>query len=276
MPAQSTGRMRMDGTTILITGATDGLGRELAVRLGTAGARVLIHGRDPERADQVRSTILAAGGPEPEVLLADLASLREVDRLAAGVTGELDVLVNNAGIGFGRSGASRQLSADGIELRFAVNYLAGYRLARLLLPRLRASGRIVNVSSAGQQPIDFSDPMLEHEYDGISAYRRSKLAQIMFTIDLADELGTGGITVNSLHPATFMDTTMVAEGGINPTSTVAEGADATLRLITGPDLPTGRYFSGLRESRALDQAYDAEARKQLRQLSDELIAAALR
>jgi NAD(P)-dependent dehydrogenase (short-subunit alcohol dehydrogenase family) len=266
--------MRMDGKTVLITGATDGLGRELAIRLGTAGTRVLIHGRDPERADQVRTTILAAGGPEPEVLLADLASLREVDRLAAGVTGEVDILVNNAGIGFGRNGASRQLSADGIELRFAVNYLAGYRLTRLLLPRL--TERIVNVASAGQQPIDFTDPMLERGYDGISAYRRSKLAQIMFTIDLADEVGSAGIIVNSLHPATFMNTTMVAEGGISPTSTVAQGADATLRLITEPDLPTGRYFNGLREARADAQAYDPDARHRLRELSDDLIATALR
>ncbi|HET6293125.1 MAG TPA: SDR family NAD(P)-dependent oxidoreductase [Kribbella sp.] len=264
----------MDGKTVLITGATDGLGRELAVRLGTAGARVLIHGRDPERADQVRTTILAAGGPEPEVLLADLASLREVDRLAAGVTGNVDVLVNNAGIGFGRPQAPRQLSADGIELRFAVNYLAGYRLTRLLLPRV--TERIVNVSSAGQQPIDFTDPMLDHGYDGISAYRRSKLAQIMFTIDLADELGADGITVNSLHPATFMNTTMVTSGGYNPISTVAEGADAALRLITAPDLPTGRYYNGLREARADAQAYDADARKRLRHLSDDLIARTLR
>jgi NAD(P)-dependent dehydrogenase (short-subunit alcohol dehydrogenase family) len=259
--------------TILITGATDGLGRELALRLGTAGARVLIHGRDAVRADRLRQDIRAAGGPEPEVLLADLASLREVDKLANSISGELDVIVNNAGIGGGRPGTTREVSADGIELRFAVNYLAGYRLTRLLVPHLAPTGRIVNVASAGQQAIDFDDPMMERGWDGFSAYQRSKLAQIMFTIDLAAELD--GRLVNSLHPATFMDTTMVNESGVSPISSVAEGADATMRLITAPDLPTGRYFNGLREARANQQAYDAAARERLRTLSDELIANAL-
>jgi NAD(P)-dependent dehydrogenase (short-subunit alcohol dehydrogenase family) len=254
--------------TILITGATDGLGRELALRLGTAGARVLVHGRSAERADRVGADILAAGGPEPGILLADLSSLREVDKLAEGIDGEVDVIVNNAGIGAGPPGGTREVSADGIELRFAVNYLAGYRLTRLLLPQLSPTGRIVNVASAGQQAIDFDDPMMERGWDGFAAYQRSKLAQIMFTIDLAAD----GVLVNSLHPATFMATTMVTESGVSPISSVAEGADATMRLITAPDLPTGRYFNGLRESRANSQAYDADARARLRSLSDELIA----
>lgn len=119
---------------ILITGATDGLGRELAVRLGGAGARVVIHGRDGERAERVRADIVAAGGPKPEVLLGELADLHEVDKLAGSITGELDVIVNNAGIGAGRPGTTRAVSADGIELRFAVNYLAGYHFTRRLLP----------------------------------------------------------------------------------------------------------------------------------------------
>jgi NAD(P)-dependent dehydrogenase (short-subunit alcohol dehydrogenase family) len=271
----------VDGATILITGSTDGLGRELAVRLAADGARVLIHGRDAERAEQVRAEIVEAGGPEPSVVLADLADLRQVDELADEVvrlTDRLDVLVNNAGIGFGRPGAARQLSADGIELRFAVNYLAGYRLTRLLLPLLISSApsRIVNVASAGQLPIDFADPMLERQYDGISAYRRSKLAQIMFTFDLAEELRDTGVTVTSLHPATFMNTTMVQEAGTNPASSIAEGADATLRLITGTDVPTGTYFHGPRQARPDDQAYDAQAREQLRNLSEQLLASTLR
>jgi NAD(P)-dependent dehydrogenase (short-subunit alcohol dehydrogenase family) len=260
-----------DVQTILITGATDGLGRELALRLGTAGARILIHGRDGARAERVRADIRAAGGPDPEILLADLADLHAVDKLADGIDHELDVIVNNAGIGAGKRGTTRQVSADGIELRFAINYLAGYHLTRRLLPQI--TGRVVNVASAGQQAIDFDDPMMERGWDGFAAYMRSKLAQIMFTVDLAEE--RPGLIVNSLHPATFMNTTMVTESGVNPTSTVAEGADATMRLITAPDLPTGRYFNGLRESRANEQAYDPEARKQLRDLSDQLIAKAL-
>ncbi|TDX03910.1 SDR family NAD(P)-dependent oxidoreductase [Kribbella sp. VKM Ac-2566] len=259
--------------TILITGATDGLGRELALRLGTAGARVLIHGRDAARAERVRADIRAAGGPEPEILLADLADLHQVDKLADSIDSELDVLVNNAGIGGGRPGTGREVSADGIELRFAVNYLAGYHLTRRLLPRLTSTGRIVNVASAGQQAIDFEDPMMERGWDGFSAYQRSKLAQIMFTIDLAAEQS---VVVNALHPATFMATTMVTESGVSPISSVAEGADATMRLITAPDVPTGRYFNGLREARANEQAYDAHARERLRTLSDNLITTALR
>jgi NAD(P)-dependent dehydrogenase (short-subunit alcohol dehydrogenase family) len=270
----------VDGATVLITGSTDGLGRELAVRLARRGMRVLIHGRDAERAEQVRAEILDAGGPEPLVLLADLADLRQVDLLADEVlriTDRLDVLVNNAGVGFGAPGTPRQSSADGIELRFAVNYLAGYRLTRRLLPLLSSSApsRIVNVASAGQQAIDFTDPMLERRYDGVAAYRRSKLAQIMFTFDLADELGDEDVLVNSLHPATFMATSMVREAGTEPASTVTEGAEATLRLITAPDLPTGHYFNGTRQARANDQAYDAAARERLRRLSDDLIATAL-
>jgi len=257
--------------TILITGATDGLGRELALRLGTAGARVLIHGRDGARAERVRAAIRAAGGSEPEILLADLADLHEVDKLADSIDHELDVIVNNAGIGAGKPGTTREVSADGIELRFAINYLAGYHLTRRLLPQ--TTGRIVNVASAGQQAIDFADPMMERDWDGFAAYMRSKLAQIMFTIDLAAEHPE--LIVNSLHPATFMNTTMVTESGVNPTSTVAEGADATTHLITAPNLPTGRYFNGLHESRANAQAYDPNARKHLRDLSDNLISTAI-
>ncbi len=273
----------MDGRTILITGATDGLGRHLAVRLGEAGWRVLVHGRDADRAEQVRARIEAAGGPEPAVLLADLADLGEVTRLAAAVerhTDRLDVLVNNAGVGFGRPGAARQTSADGIELRFAVNYLAGVRLTRLLLGLLTrcAPARIVNVASAGQEPLDFADLLTTRDYDGVRAYRRSKLAQIMGTFDLAEELAGTGVTADALHPATFMDTTMVRQAGSPVSSTVTEGGDATLRLITGPTAVsgTGRYFSGGREARALDQAYDPEARRRLRQATDELLAASTR
>lgn len=274
--------MTISGMTVLVTGSTGGLGRCLAVRLGTAGARVLVHGRDAGRAEQVRNEIRAVGGPEPDVVLADLADLREVDRLAHEVerrVDRLDVLVNNAGVGFGRPGAPRQVSNDGIELRFAVNYLAGYRLTRQLLPLLvrSAPARIVNVASAGQRALDFADLMLEHTYDGVSAYRQSKLAQIMLTVDLAAELHDRDVTVNALHPATFMDTTMVQDAEIRALSTVEEGAAASLRLIIGAasETLTGCYFNGQRKARANDQAYDTQARRRLRQISDELIAAAL-
>ncbi|MFE3192231.1 SDR family NAD(P)-dependent oxidoreductase [Nocardia sp. NPDC059240] len=268
--------------TVLITGSTDGLGRYLATRLGAAGARVIVHGRDRDRAAAVAAEITAAGGPEPWVIIADLSRLAEVDRLAdevAARTPRLDVLVNNAGIGFGNPGAPRELTADGIELRWAVNYLAADRLARRLLPLLTAAApaRIVNVASLGQLELDFDNLALDRGYDGVTAYRRSKLAMIMSTIDLAAELSGTGVTVNALHPATFMATTMVTESGVAPVSTVAEGGEATLRLIADPALAgtTGAFFNGRNLSRPLSQAEDAQARRQLREATDATLAAAL-
>jgi NAD(P)-dependent dehydrogenase (short-subunit alcohol dehydrogenase family) len=259
--------------TALITGSTDGVGRAVALQLGKLGTRVLIHGRNAERGERVVAEIEAAGG-SAMFLPADFASLAEVRRLADAVdeqTDRLDLLINNAGIGFGRRGGRRELSADGYELRFAVNYLAGFLLTSLLLPLLISSApaRIVNVTSAGQQPIDFDNAMLEHGYDGTRAYMQSKLAQVMFTFDLAHELEGTGVTVNCLHPATYMDTGMVREAGITPLSTVEAGAEAILKLATSPELEgrSGLYFDGLREARANAQAYDARARERLHELS---------
>jgi NAD(P)-dependent dehydrogenase (short-subunit alcohol dehydrogenase family) len=128
------------------------------------------------------------------------------------------------------------------------------------------------VASAGQQPIDFTDVMLTRDYSGVRAYCQSKLAQIMFTFDLADELKHTGVTVNALHPATYMDTTMVRRAGITPWSSVEEGAEAILNLATSPALEgrSGLYFNGLREARADGQAYDAKARQRLQDISLEL------
>lgn len=271
-------------TTIMITGATDGLGRALALRLAAPDTLLILHGRSAERAAEVQRQVRAAGGAA-EVRLADLADLHQVDRLADTVLADfdrLDVLVNNAGIGFGAPGTGRQESADGIELRFAVSYLAGYRLTERLLPRLAESpggaARIVNVASAGQEPIDFADPQLSKAYDGAVAYRRSKLAQITATYDLADRLAADNrpVTVNALHPASLMATTMVQEAGVTPWSTVEQGLEATLRLVTGAaGANSGRYYNGTQEARADAQAYDPEARARLRALSEELVTEAL-
>ena len=265
---------KLTGKTVLITGSTDGVGRLVARRLGEAGARVLAHGRDAARGAQVVSDIERAGGAAI-FLRANLASLVEVRRLAETVkeaTNRLDILINNAGIG--TAGGIRQESADGFELRFAVNYLAGFLLTRLLLPLLRASAptRIVNVSSAGQQAIDFADVMLTRGYSGARAYCQSKLAQVMFTFDLAEKLTDTGVTATCLHPATYMETTMVRRAGVTPISTVEQGAEAILNLAISPALAgrTGLYFNGLREARAQSQAYDAEARQRLRALSFKL------
>lgn len=269
--------MEAVGRTVLVTGSTDGVGRRVAERLAQRGTTVLVHGRDRARGAQVLSAIRSSGGTGM-FYPADLSSLSEVRRLAEAVQRDhrrLDVLINNAGIGFGESGSIRQLSQDGYELRFAVNYLSGFLLTRLLLPLLGATGssRIVNVASAGQQPIDFTDVMLTRNYTGTRAYRQSKLAQIMFTFDLTEELEASRIVANCLHPATFMDTTMVRSAGIAPVSTVDEGADAILRLAESAEMTTrsGLYFDGLKPSRAHSQAYDAAARQRLRTLSFQLV-----
>ncbi|HET7505973.1 MAG TPA: SDR family NAD(P)-dependent oxidoreductase [Kofleriaceae bacterium] len=261
---------------VLVTGATDGLGQGIVRALAHERATVLVHGRDAGRAEALAAELRAAGAPV-RVYLADLASLAEVRALAGAVlVGEprLDVLVCNAGIGSTVPTPERVESRDGIELRFAVNYLSHYLLTRALLPRLRASApaRIVNVASAGQTAIDFDDPMITRGYSGARAYCQSKLAQILSTFDLAEETAGTGVTVNALHPATFMPTKIVA----NPISTIDEGVQATMRLICDPSLTgmSGKYFNGMHEATAEAQAYDAEARARLRALSDQLIAAA--
>ena len=269
--------MKMDGKTVLITGSTDGVGRYVATRLAAAGAKVLVHGRDAARAKMLMDEIKLAGGVEPAFYPADLSSLAETRRLAEAVLADhrrLDVFISNAGIGSQNEGPARQTSKDGHELRVAVNYLAGFLLARLLLPLLKASApsRVVNVASLGQHPIDFDDVMIASGYSGSRAYAQSKLSQIMFTIDLAEELKGSGVTVNSLHPATYMDTTMVRAGGITPISTVEQGGEAILHLVTGDDVAnkSGLFFNGMHEAKANPQAYDAGARKRLRTLSLEL------
>jgi NAD(P)-dependent dehydrogenase (short-subunit alcohol dehydrogenase family) len=268
--------MNLADKTVLVTGSTDGVGKLVAQRLAQAGAHVLLHGRNREKGQRTLTDIRAATGSDRlEFHLADLASLIEVRGLAEMVAARherLHLLVNNAGIGFGpRDAMRREVSRDGYELRFAVNYLAGFLLTHLLLSTLQrgAPARIVNVSSAGQHPIDFDDVMLTRAYEGTRAYRQSKLAQVMFTIDLAEQLKEEGIAVNCLHPATFMNTNMVIESGYAPMSRVEDGADAILALATAPELEdkTGLYFDGKREARAHAQAYDAAARRRLWDLS---------
>src|SRR5262245_57305839 len=192
--------MDMAGKTVLITGSTDGVGRYVAARLAADGAKVLIHGRDAARAKTLIDEIKQAGHASPRFYQADLSSLAGVRALADTVIADhkrLDVFISNAGIGSQNQGPGRQVSADGHELRFAVNYLAGFLLAYRLLPLLKAAvpARIVNVASLGQHPIDFDDVMITKNYSGSRAYAQSKLAQIMFTIDLAAELKDQRITV---------------------------------------------------------------------------------
>jgi NAD(P)-dependent dehydrogenase (short-subunit alcohol dehydrogenase family) len=265
---------------ILVTGATDGLGKRVARDLAVRGAAVLLHGRSREKGEATLQEIRDATSNQKLIYYnADFSSLDAVRQLSEEIQADqerLDVLINNAGTGAGLRQARREKSTDGYELRFAVNYLAPFLLTHRLLPLLlrSAPARIINVASVGQRPIDFDNVMLEDGYDGLRAYRQSKLALAMFTFDLAEDLRKSGITVNSLHPATLMSTRMVLEtdyfGG--PMSTVEEGAHAVEYLATSPELGgvTGEYFDGKQRARANAQAYDKEARRRLRILSEQL------
>jgi NAD(P)-dependent dehydrogenase (short-subunit alcohol dehydrogenase family) len=270
----------MDEQTILITGATSGLGRELARSLAQQGATLLLHGRDSKRGLQTLQEIKeAAGNGQIQFVRANLSSLREVDDLARQVisgVNRLDVLVNNAGVGFGKDPSYRELSEDGYELRFAVNYLAPYLLTERLISLLKASApaRIVNVASVGQAPLLFENLMFTHGYDGVTAYRQSKLAMVAWTFDLAARLAGTGVTVNALHPASLMPTKMVLEAGWQTMSSVEEGLQATLRLVIDPSLEevTGEYFDGLGRAKANAQAYDKKVQRRLAALSQELVS----
>jgi NAD(P)-dependent dehydrogenase (short-subunit alcohol dehydrogenase family) len=273
------------GKIVLLTGATDGLGRALAARLVDDDLVLILHGRNQERLD---ATVGELRERKPEARIfpyrADLASLAQTRRLAASVEKNfplLDVLINNAGIGSGGDGAPRQTSADGYELRFAVNYLAGFALTNALLPLLERSlsARIVNVASVGQSEIDFDDVMLLHGYNGRRAYGQSKLAQILFTFELAERLRASGktnVTVNAVHPSSLMPTKMVFEGWGHTLTTIEQGVEAVYRLAVAPQLEgiSGRYFDVLKESRAKEQAYDVSARRRLWELSEELTRSA--
>ncbi|WP_189932820.1 SDR family NAD(P)-dependent oxidoreductase [Streptomyces aurantiogriseus] len=262
-------------STVLITGATSGLGRYVAFELVRSGHLVLAHGRDPDRTRRLVDELRAEG--EAEGFVADLASLAQVRELGARVAEAcpgLDVLVNNAGVGAGPPGAGREVSADGHELRLAVDYLAPVALTRALLPVLRANtpARIVNVGSLGQEPVDFDDPQFTRGYDGFAAYCRGKFALAAHTFALAEELAGTGVSVNVVHPATFMDTAMVREGGVAPWSTVADGAPGVLVPATR-DVGTGGFFDGTRPARAHEATYDAGVRRRLARLTDELLGA---
>jgi NAD(P)-dependent dehydrogenase (short-subunit alcohol dehydrogenase family) len=259
---------------VVVTGSTSGLGREVALAMGERGAHVVVHGRNRARGLEVAQEIQAGPGTA-SFYAADFGSLAQVRALGDALLRDyerVDVLVNNAGIWL-TGDDERQESSDGIELSFQVNYLAGYLLTDMLLPIIprSADSRIVNVASGAQAPIDFDDPMLERGYSGGRSYSQSKLAQVMHAMDLAEELDGTGIRVNSLHPATLMDTNMVRSAGVTPRSSVDEGLEAVMSLI-GPEAPgSGGYFNGTRDGRAHAQAYDEDARAALRRLSDELI-----
>jgi NAD(P)-dependent dehydrogenase (short-subunit alcohol dehydrogenase family) len=269
-----------DGKTALVTGSTDGLGRELALALAADGAHVIVHGRNAERGAAVVQEITEAGKGSASFVAADFSSMEAVREFADTISREhpkLDLLVNNAGVAFNDDQPAR-LTADGYELQFAVNYLAGWVLANKLRPNLKAAApsRIVNVASGSANAIEFDDVMLSKPGAASRGYGQSKLAQVSMTVELAPAFAADGITMISLHPATLMPTTMVKNIGIPPRSTIADGRDHVMGLIHSPTLEAGAFYvEGKPASTRDPQPTDPEARKRLAALSEELTGVAL-
>ena len=275
--------MNLNGKTVLITGATDGLGKLVATRAANTGATLILHGRNVAKGNQLVTELKALGKENIFYYNADFSSLAEVKAFSNEVLknhSHLHVLINNAAIGGGPKGSNnRELSKDGYELRFAVNYLSHFLLTQKLLPLLQKSApaRIVNIASIGQSPLDFNDIYLKKRYDSFDAYAKSKLAQIISGFELAEQLKNTGVAVNSLHPATLMNTNMVFDFFGRTSSTVEEGAAVVEYVAFAKETEniTGGYFNQMRQARANSQAYDEGARKKLWQLSEQLTKAFL-
>ncbi|TCC31826.1 SDR family NAD(P)-dependent oxidoreductase [Kribbella speibonae] len=268
----------MSERVIVVTGATDGLGRALSGALAREPAtKLILHGRDQARLDELAGT-LADAEASVQTVRADFSELAQVRRVAdeiAGLADHISVLVNNAGIGAGEpDGTDRRVTVDGNELRFAVNHLAPFALTQRLLPLLDrgAPARIVNVASIGQSPIDLNDPSLEHGYTGVRAYGQSKLAMITTGFLLARRLDPQRVTVNALHPATYMPTKMVLDSVGYSIDSLETGLKATLRLVLAPELEgvTGQFYDRTSVARAHPDAYDARVQQQVWDLSSRL------
>jgi NAD(P)-dependent dehydrogenase (short-subunit alcohol dehydrogenase family) len=276
----------MEGRTVLVTGATDGIGRATAEALSGLGARVGIVGRDRSRAERASEEIRSAAGREAvDVFVADMSSQAEVRRLAEEVLAahpRLDVLVNNVG-GYW---AHRHTTADGLEHTFALNHLAPFLLTNLLLPRLTASGpsRVVTVSSGAQTMgrIDFDDLQASHRYNGQRAYSQSKLANVLFTYELARLTGGTGVTANVLHPGVVRTSFGQEDSGrwmglmfpvVRPFMRSPEqGAATSVYLASSPEVEgvSGRYFVGSRPKRSARRTYDEQVARRLWDVSLQL------
>ncbi len=276
----------MAGRTILVTGATSGIGKATALGLSAMGARVAITGRDLARTDAAAREIRAAHGGEVLTFVADLSSQCEVRRLADEVQlalPRIDVLVNNVG-GYWHT---RRVTVDGLEHTFAVNHLAPFLLTTLLLDRLgqSAPARVVTVASQAhvQGRIDFEDLQGERSYSGSRAYDQSKLANILFTYELARRLGDAGVTANALHPGVVNTSFGAADPAgvqrwlvpiLRPfMKSPARGAATSIHLAIAPELEgvTGRYFANAKAKRSSPRSYDEADAARLWQLSTRLV-----
>jgi retinol dehydrogenase 14 len=276
----------MAGRTVLVTGGTGGIGRATALGLAAMGAHLAITGRDRGSTQGVAGELRAAGGGQVEVFVADLSSQSQVRRLAEEALQRLsriDVLVNNVGGHWN----TRHVTADGLERTFALNHLAPFLLTNLLLDRLQQSApaRVVTVSSNAhaQGRIDFDDLQGERSYSGARAYSQSKLANVLFTYELARRLPATSVTANALHPGVTR-TSFGAEdpGGVQRLlvplmrpfmKAPAQGAATSIHLASAPDLEqvTGRYFANSKPKRSSKRSYDEAAAARLWRVSADLV-----
>jgi NAD(P)-dependent dehydrogenase (short-subunit alcohol dehydrogenase family) len=263
----------MNDKTILITGATEGIGKQTALELAEMGARVILHGRSKSKAKQVLQEIeQKTGNGQLDFFIANLSSLHQIRTMGAEIRrkyNKLDVLINNAGVAMNKL----ELSEDGYEMTFAVNYLAAFALTLLLLDLLTQSesSRIINVSSMVHSSFLNSDNLAEpRHFDGWEAYCQSKLCNILFTYELAEKLRNQGVTVNCLHPG-VIDTKLL-RANFSGGSPVTEGSRKLVFLATAPELEkmTGKYFKDNRQTHPAEIVYDPETRKKLWNLSEKL------
>jgi NAD(P)-dependent dehydrogenase (short-subunit alcohol dehydrogenase family) len=268
------------GKTVLVTGSTDGIGRETALGLSRMGANVLVHGRDRVKGAAVLNEISRLSGKgNLELFIADLSSQRQVRSLAQAVLDNhdrLDVLINNAGVFEGE----RRLTEDGLELTFAVNYMAPFLLTNLLLDLLKKSApsRIISVASIAHRSatVDWNNLLGERYYDSYEAYNLSKLCVVLFTYALAERLNGTRVTANCLHPG-VIKTKLLREGfGDYPGDTPEKGARTSIYLASSQEMEgvSGKYFERQRMVRSSEISYDKALQERLWKLSERLSALA--
>lgn len=266
----------MNRRIVLVTGATDGLGKALALRFAASGARVIVHGRCAQRCrDTIEAIGTATGNPHLESCVADFSRMKDVFAMIEAIRrrhDRLDLLVNNAGLGVEEARAD---SHDGYENVLQVNYLATYALSLGLADRVAAcGGRIVCVSSLSQAPVDFDDPHYCRGWEGPQAYGRSKWAQVAFCAGFASVIAGSGASIHSLHPGSFMPTKLVV--GKWPVDDALEvGVEAVWHVAhhASPAAINGAYFDRSTPARALESAYDPQVQLRLLDLSQALVAA---
>ncbi len=266
--------------TVLVTGSTDGIGKETARQLAQLGATVIVHGRSAERCQAACADIrTTTGNLNVDCVVADLSSQRQVRQLAADIIARYDrlhVLINNAGMIL----LQRQLSEDGLEMSFAVNYLAPFLLTNLLLDLLKRSApaRIVNVSSTVHYdaPLKFDNLQGERHYNGVEAYKVAKLGNVLFTYELAERLKGTGVVVNSLHPGTVTTKLLSTGWGWSNGLSPAQGAALSVYLATSPEMEqvTGNYYESKSAGGASPKARDVKLRRRFWDLSAQLVGLA--